>query len=176
MAKVVIGIGGGIAAYKVATVVSRLVQASHDVHVVLTNGAAQFIGAATFSALCGRPPVMDTYDPRFPLGPHIELAAGADMLVIAPATARILASCANGSADDLLTTLYLACECNVLLAPAMNDAMWNNPAVQRTVATLTSDGVAFVGPESGWLSCRRQGIGRMSEPENLLSAINEHLS
>lgn len=176
MAKVVVGIGGGIAAYKVATVVSRLVQASHDVHVVLSHGASQFVGAATFSALCGRPPVMDTYDPRFPLGPHIELAADADLLVVAPATARILASCASGSADDLLATLYLACECSVLMAPAMNDAMWNNPAVQRNVATLTSDGVTFVGPESGWLSCRRQGLGRMSEAEDLLSAINGHLS
>lgn len=173
MSKILIGIGGGIAAYKMATVVSRLVQNGNEVHVVLTHGATNFIGAATFSALCGRPPVVDTYDSRFPLGPHIELADDASLLVVAPATARILASCASGSADDLLSTLYLNCECPILFGPAMSNPMWDKQAVQRNVQTLKEDGMHFVGPESGWLSCRKEGLGRMSEPEQLLDAITK---
>ncbi|HBE69341.1 MAG TPA: phosphopantothenoylcysteine decarboxylase, partial [Planctomycetaceae bacterium] len=124
MSRVVVGIGGGIAAYKTAMLVSRLVQAGHSVDTVLTSSATQFVGAATFTALCGRPAVTDVHDSRFPLGPHIELADGTDLLIVAPATARILASFAHGFADDLLATLFLACECPVLLAPAMNAAMW----------------------------------------------------
>jgi phosphopantothenoylcysteine decarboxylase len=170
--RIVVGMGGGIAAFKVATVISRLVQQGHQVDTVLTAGAAKFVGAATFSALCNRAPVTDTYDSRFPLGPHIELAEGTRLLVIAPATARILASCALGLADDLLATLYLSCECPVLMAPAMSSSMWAKPAVQRHIQTLLDDGVHIVGPESGWLSCRKQGLGRMSEPDTLLSAID----
>lgn len=175
MSKVVVGVCGGIAAMKVTQVVSRLVQESHEVHVVLTHGAAQFVGPATFAALCGRPPAQNSYDERFPLGAHIELAEKADLLVIAPATARILASCANGLADDLLATLYLAVECPVLVAPAMNTAMWESPAVTRNVEQLRADGTQFLGPETGWLSCRRRGAGRMSEPEQLLDAIRSQL-
>ncbi len=174
--RIVVGIGGGVAAYKVATVVSRLVQQGKQVDVVLTAGATRFVGPATFSALCGRPPVTDVYDSRFPLGPHIELADGADLLVVAPATARFLGSCAQGLADDLLTTLYLACECSVLMAPAMSSTMWEKPAVQRNVQRLLDDGVQFVGPTRGWLSCRKQGLGRMAEPEDLLAAIDEKLN
>jgi phosphopantothenoylcysteine decarboxylase/phosphopantothenate--cysteine ligase len=169
--RIVVGVGGGIAAFKVATAVSRLVQLGYQVDVVLTLGATKFVGAATFAALCGRGPVTDTYDSRFPLGAHIELAESADLLVVAPATARILGSCAHGLADDLLTTLYLTCECPVLMAPAMSSSMWEKSAVQRNVRTLTEDGVRFVGPDSGWLSCRKQGYGRMAEPEALVSAI-----
>ena len=194
MARIVVGIGGGIAAYKVATVVSRLAQvqkkhpdapepgaanatepqaAAHAVQVVLTRGGNHFVGAATFAALCGSTPVTDTYDSRFPLGAHIELAEQADLLVIAPATARLLASCAHGTADDLLATLYLACECPVLFAPAMSSSMWAKAAVQRNVQQLQQDGAHFVGPESGWLSCRKVGHGRMSEPDALLAEINQ---
>ncbi len=174
-ARIVVGIGGGIAAYKVATVVSRLVQAGHRVDTVLSAGAQNFVGAATFSALCGRPPVCDTYDPRFPLGPHIELADETDLLLLAPATARMLASCAGGLADDLLATLYLACDCHVLMAPAMSSSMWDKPAVQRNLQTLMNDGVHFVGPAEGWLSCRKQGMGRMSEAQDILAAIDKLL-
>ncbi|MFO1065235.1 MAG: flavoprotein [Pirellulales bacterium] len=174
-ARIVVGITGGVAAFKMATVVSRLVQAGHHVDVVLSHGAQQFVGPATFAALCGRSPVTDTNDPRFPLGAHIELADRADALLIAPATARILAACAQGSADDLLATLYLACTCPVIMAPAMNNAMWAKPAVQRNVDQLQKDGVTIIGPESGWLSCRKQGAGRMSEPETLLAALEQVL-
>lgn len=169
--RIVIGIGGGIAAYKVAILVSRLVQQDHIVDVILTHGATHFVGAATFSALCGRPPVTDTYDPRYPLGAHIELADQADLLVVAPATARILASCALGTADDLLATMYLSRTCPVIMAPAMSSPMWTSPAVERNAAALKDDGVQFVGPENGWLSCRKQGPGRMAEPESILDSI-----
>jgi phosphopantothenoylcysteine decarboxylase len=173
--RVVVGIAGGVAAYKMATVVSRLVQAGCHVDVILTAGAEHFVGPATFAALCGRPPVRDTYDPRFPLGAHIELADGADVLIVAPATARILASCALGTADDLLATLYLARTCPVLFAPAMNCAMWEQPAVQRNVQQLIDDGARILGPATGWLSCRKQGAGRMVEPETIVDAVQDLL-
>jgi phosphopantothenoylcysteine decarboxylase/phosphopantothenate--cysteine ligase len=176
MARIVVGIGGGIAAYKVATVVSRLVQQDHELQVVLTRGAMHFLGSSTFAALCGGAPVTDTYDPRFPLGAHIELAAGTDLLIVAPATARLLASCASGSGDDLLTTLYLNVDKPVLMAPAMSIVMWEHPAVQRNVERLKADGVQFVGPSSGWLTCRKVGAGRMAEPEQLLAEISSRLN
>ncbi len=176
MARIIVGIGGGIAAYKVATLVSRLVQRNHQVQVILTKGAMHFLGPSTFAALCGVAPVTDTYDPRYPLGAHIELADGADALVIAPATARLLASCAHGAADDLLATLYLNCEAPVVMAPAMSAAMWGHRAVQRNIETLKADGVHIVGPESGWLTCRKLGAGRMAEPERLLEEVSARLA
>ncbi len=172
--KIVIGITGGVAAYKMATVVSRLVQAGHQVDTVLTHGAQQFVGSATFAALAGRALVCDAYDSRFPLGPHIELADTAELLVIAPATARIIASCALGLGDDLLATLYLARTCPVIMAPAMNNAMWEQPAVQRNIKQLLADGVQILGPAEGWLSCRKQGPGRMVEPEVIIEEIVKH--
>jgi phosphopantothenoylcysteine decarboxylase len=175
-ARVVVGIGGGIAAYKVAQVVSQLVQGGRHVDSVMTQGALRFLGPATLSALCGRSPVTDTYDPRFPLGPHIELAEDTKLLIIAPATARMLASCAHGLADDLLSTLYLTVTCPVLMAPAMSSSMWEKAPVQRNVQTLREDGVHFVGPEAGWLSCRKQGLGRMSEPSDILRAAEKLLA
>lgn len=169
-AKVVVAVGGGIAAYKSATLVSNLVKRGLDVHVVMTSSSQQFIGPATFTALCNRPPVIDAFDSRFPLGPHIELGTDCKLLIVAPATARILASFANGLADDLLATLYLNVECPVLIAPAMSTPMWEKPAVQRNLKQVVQDGGQVVGPESGWLSCRRIGPGRMSEPEAILEA------
>ena len=171
MARVVVGVGGGIAAFKTATVVSRLVQQGHQVDAVLTKAATQFVERSTFAALCNRSAVVDAFDPAYPLGPHIELADGADLLVIAPATARLMASCALGLADDLLATLYLAFEGSVLMAPAMSSPMWEKPAVQRNVSQLQQDGVRLVGPEEGWLSCRKVGRGRMAEPDQILEAI-----
>jgi len=173
--KIVVGVSGGIAAYKAATVVSRWVQAGHDVSVVMTDGATRFIGPATFTALCGKAPVLDPFDTRFPLGPHIELALECDLFLIAPATARVLASCSLGLANDLLSTLYLNMQCPVVMAPAMSTPMWDKPAVQRNIQQLVDDGVQMVGPETGWLSCRRQGIGRMSEPETILQSCSRWL-
>jgi phosphopantothenoylcysteine decarboxylase/phosphopantothenate--cysteine ligase len=125
--------------------------------------------------LCGSAPVIDGFDPRYPLGPHIELAQECDLYVVAPATARLLASCALGLADDLLATLYLNMECPVVFAPAMSAPMWDQPAVQRNVEQLRADGAHLIGPESGWLSCRREGFGRMAEPETILEACQAWL-
>jgi phosphopantothenoylcysteine decarboxylase/phosphopantothenate--cysteine ligase len=170
--EIVLGVSGGIAAYKAAMLASMLVQRGAGVTAVLTRNARRFIGAATFAALTGRPVASRSFDPAaFPLGAHIELAARADVVVVAPATADLLAKGAAGVADDLLTTLLLCAECPVLLAPAMNSAMWAKPAVQRNVAQLAADGVRIVEPQSGWLSCRRHGAGRMAEPDEIAAAI-----
>lgn len=173
--KVLVGISGGIAAYKSAMLVSRLVQDGHNVTVILTQGATKFVGPATFSALTGKSPVIDPFDSRFPLGPHIELALGCDLLIIAPATARVLAGCALGLANDLLTTLYLNVESPIIMAPAMSGPMWEKPAVVRNVDQLKKDGILFVGPEKGWLSCRRMGLGRMAEPQQILDTCKPFL-
>jgi phosphopantothenoylcysteine decarboxylase/phosphopantothenate--cysteine ligase len=170
--EIVVGVTGGIAAYKTAALVSQLVQAGAGVSVVMTAAAERFIGAATFAALTGRPVARETFDEaQFPLGAHITLAERAELLVVAPASADFLAKPANGLADDLLATLYLAFSGRVLMAPAMNTAMWEKAAVQRNIAQLRADGVQFVEPGSGWLSCRQVGAGRMAEPEMILVAI-----
>jgi len=170
--EIVVGVTGGIAAYKTAALVSQLVQAGAGVTVVMTGAAERFVGAATFAALTGRPVAREIFDEaQFPLGAHIMLAERGKLLVIAPASADFLAKAAHGLADDLLSTLYLAFGGLVLMAPAMNTAMWEHAAVQRNVATLRADGVQFVDPGSGWLSCRQVGAGRMAEPEAILAAI-----
>ena len=142
----------------------------------MSASASQFVGPATFAALCGSAPATDIYDPRYPLGAHIELAAGADALIVAPATARVLASCALGLSDDLISTLYLCMDAPVLMAPAMSDVMWRKPAVQRNVQMLRDDSVHLVGPESGWLSCRRRGEGRMAEADQIFDALTAILA
>jgi phosphopantothenoylcysteine decarboxylase/phosphopantothenate--cysteine ligase len=172
----IVGITGGIAAFKTAALVSQLVQGGSGVTVVMTAAAERFIGAATFSALTGRPVAREIFDEaQYPLGAHIALAERGQLLVVAPASADFLAKAAHGAADDLLSTLYLAFGKPVLMAPAMNTAMWEQPAVQRNSAQLRADGVHFVDPESGWLSCRQVGAGRMAAPETILAAINDLL-
>jgi phosphopantothenoylcysteine decarboxylase len=164
--RVTLAVGGGIAAYKVATLCSRLAQTGIDVRVAMTAAATEFVGPATFAALSNQPVACGSFEPgTWPLGPHIELADGADLFVVAPATASLLGQFAHGLATDLVTTLYLQVSCPVLLAPAMSQAMWAKPSVQRNIETLRQDGCHFIGPEAGWLSCRQQGSGRMSEPE-----------
>ncbi|REK09081.1 MAG: phosphopantothenoylcysteine decarboxylase [Planctomycetota bacterium] len=171
--ELVVGCSGGVAAYKTAALVSQLVQSGAGVTVVMTAAARQFIGPATFAALTGRPVVEATFDEQHhPLGPHIELAERADLLCVAPATANVLAKAATGLADDLLSTLMLSFGGPILLAPAMNCEMWEKPAVQRNVAQLRTDGVHFVDPEEGWLSCRRRGVGRMAAPDKIAEAIH----
>lgn len=173
--EVIIGVSGGIAAYKTAALVSSLVQAGHGVTTVMTRASRKFIGAATFRALTGRPVVTDQFDPRYPLGAHIELAEQSDLLCIAPATADVMGKAACGLADDLLSTLLLCFEGPVLLAPAMNSAMWERAAVQRNVAQLRADGYYFVDPREGWLSCRRVGVGRMADAPVIQEAIERLL-
>ena len=175
--EIIVGVTGGIAAYKTAALVSQLVQAGSHVTAVMTDDAKQFVGAATFAALTGRPVAGRAFDDAyFPLGAHIELARKAKLLVVAPATANFLAKAAGGLADDLLSTLYLAFTGPVLLAPAMNSEMWEKAAVQRNVEQLRADGVHFVDPEEGWLSCRTRGPGRMAAPEKIFAAIDELLT
>jgi phosphopantothenoylcysteine decarboxylase len=175
--EILIGLAGGVACFKTAGLVSQLVQRGYGVSVVMTAAAQQFIGAATFRALTGRPVASEMFPPNdFPLGPHIELAQRAELLCIAPATANLLAKAACGLADDLLSTLLLSFEGPVLLAPAMNTQMWNQPAVQRNVKRLIDDGREIVGPGSGWLSCRQQGAGRMAEADEVAARIESLLS
>lgn len=170
--EILLGVSGGVAAYKSAELTSRLVQGGARVTVVMTESAQKFIGRTTFEALTGRPVYSDMFSPReHHYGEHIGLARRADVYVIAPATANVLARLAHGLADDLLTTLALAVTCPILLAPAMNNEMWSKPAVQRNVAQLRADGLNFVGPADGWLSCGALGPGRMAEPDAILTAI-----
>lgn len=168
---IIIGIAGGIAAYKSADLVSKLAQSGRDVSVVMTKCARRFVGQSTFAALSGRPVSTDLFDSTFPLGAHIELAARAEQLCVAPATAGFLAKAANGFADDLLSTLYLCFEGPIFMAPAMNSEMWNKPSVQRNVSQLVEDGVTMIGPGEGWLSCREKGLGRMSEVAEILQQL-----
>lgn len=169
---VAIGVTGGVAAYKTATVVSRLAQRDLDVQVVMTTAAEEFVGPATFAALSGRPVARAVFESdRFPLGAHIEIARRCELLCVAPATANFLAQAAHGAAHDLLGTLYLCFQGPVLMAPAMNTEMWENAAVQRNFEQLQQDGVQMVGPGEGWLSCRQRGAGRMAEPESIVDAI-----
>ncbi len=175
--EIIVGVTGGIAAYKTAALVSQLVQGGAHVTVAMTADARQFVGAATFAALSGRPVADRVFDDEhYPLGAHIELARRAKLLVVAPATANFLAKAAGGVADDLLSTLYLAFTGPVLLAPAMNSEMWEKAAVQRNVQQLRGDGVRFVDPEEGWLSCRTRGAGRMAPPEKIFAAMDELLT
>lgn len=174
--EVLIGVTGGIAAYKVAALVSQLVQAGTNVSVAMTSAAEQFVGRATFAALTGRPVAVSAFDSNaFPLGAHITLAEQADLYCVAPATADFLSKAAHGAADDLVSTLYLSVTSPVLMAPAMNCEMWASVAVQRNVAQLADDGVHLVGPEEGWLSCRKRGFGRMAAPETIFAAIQQLL-
>jgi len=170
--EIIIGVSGGIAAYKTAALVSDLVQSGLGVTVVMTRAAGKFIGPATFRALTGRRVLTRAFDAHdYPLGPHIELARQAELLCIAPATANVMAQAAHGIADDLLSTLLLSFTGPVVMAPAMNSEMWNKPAVQRNLDQLHKDGLHIVDPAEGWLSCRQKGVGRMAEPAEIKNAI-----
>jgi len=171
--ELLIGVTGGIAAYKTAALVSQLVQAGAGVSVVMTRSATELVGPKTFEALTGRPVGLETFGPT--PHPHIELATRAELLCIAPATANFLAKAAWGLADDLLSTTLLAFDGPVVMAPAMNDRMWTKPAVRRNVAQLRDDGVHFVDPEEGYLSCGAHGAGRMALPETIFEEIRSLL-
>jgi phosphopantothenoylcysteine decarboxylase/phosphopantothenate--cysteine ligase len=174
--ELLLGVTGGIAAYKAADLCSKLVQAGAAVTVVMTESAERFIGPTTFEALTGRPVYRDLFRPvEHFRGEHIGLAQRAQLMIVAPATANYLASVAHGVADDLLSILALTVTCPVLMAPAMNCEMWAKAAVQRNVAQLRSDGILFVEPGSGWLSCGQVGAGRMAEPVEILQAIERLL-
>lgn len=172
--EILIGISGGIAAYKTAALVSRLVQARAGVSVIMTRSATELIRPKTFEALTGRPVRWQMFGPGS--HPHIEAATQAELLCVAPATANFLAKAAIGLADDLLSTVVLAFEGPVILAPAMNERMWRKPAVQRNVRQLEQDGFLFIGPEEGYLSCGMVGMGRMADPEKIFQLIQKILT
>jgi phosphopantothenoylcysteine decarboxylase len=172
--ELLIGVTGGIAAYKTAVLVSHLVQAGAGVTVIMTRSAMKLVNPNTFEALTGRP----VHTQIFGRGahPHIELAQKAEVLCIAPATANVIAKAAVGLADDLLSTVYLSFDGPVLMAPAMNTLMWQKPAVQRNIAQLRSDGITLIDPGTGYLSCGAIGAGRMAEPEQIFQIINDKLN
>ena len=170
--RIVLGVTGGVAAYKAAELVRLLVKAGAEVDVVLTAAGAQFVGAATFQALTGRRVWQALWDERMDNGmAHIDLTRGAAALLVAPATADFLAKLSHGFADDLLSTLCLARDCPLLVAPAMNRQMWENPATRRNVAQLGADGVRVLGPAHGEQACGEVGDGRMLEAAELLDDL-----
>ena len=174
--RVVLGITGGIAAYKAAELVRLLIKGGIEVQVVMTEAACGFITPVTMQALSGRPVFTDMWDARIADNmAHIELSRGADAIVVVPATTDFLAKLANGLADDLLSTLCVARECPLLVAPAMNRQMWENKATQRNVAQLARDGVLLLGPASGDQACGEVGMGRMLEAQQIFEAVTAFL-
>jgi phosphopantothenoylcysteine decarboxylase/phosphopantothenate--cysteine ligase len=170
--KIVLGVGGGIAAYKSAELVRLLGKASAEVHVVLSEGGARFVTPVTYQALSGNPVWSDLWDRRMPNHmAHIDLGRDADAILVAPATADFIARLAHGRADDLLSTLCLARAVPLIVAPAMNRQMWESPPTQRNVAQVRADGVAVFGPAAGDQACGEVGMGRMLEPEELLERL-----
>src|SRR6202521_5002516 len=170
--RLLLGVSGGIAAYKVAELARLLQRNNVEVQVAMTEAATRFVSPATFQALTGKPVVTDLWDASFPNHmAHIELSRGVDAIGIAPASADFIAKLAHGIADDVLSTACVARNCPLLVAPAMNVEMWDNPATRRNVATLRGDGVAILGPAAGDQACGEVGMGRMLEPEELLQAL-----
>lgn len=170
--RIVLGVSGGIAAYKAAALTSKLTQAGAQVHVILTQNALRFVQPATFQALSHQPVHIDTFqEPNPQVISHIDLADKADLVVIAPATANIIGKMANGLADDMLTTTVLATKAPVMIAPAMNVNMYGHPAVQANMQRLADFGYRFVEPGVGLLACGWIGKGRLAEPEEIAAAI-----
>jgi phosphopantothenoylcysteine decarboxylase/phosphopantothenate--cysteine ligase len=169
---IVLGVTGGVAAYKSAELVRLLTQGGFTVQVVMTEAATHFVTAATFQALSGRPVFTDLWDHRVANGmAHIDLSREAAAILVAPASADFIAKLVHGHADDLLSTLCLARDCPLLVAPAMNRQMWDNPATRRNAAQLVADGITVLGPDAGDQACGEVGMGRMLEPEQLHAAL-----
>ncbi|CAN7417692.1 bifunctional phosphopantothenoylcysteine decarboxylase/phosphopantothenate synthase [Knoellia sp. LjRoot47] len=173
--RVVLGVAGGIAAYKACSLLRLLSEAGHDVTVVPTAAALKFVGAPTWAALSGKPVSTDVWTDVHEV-PHVRLGQEADLVVVAPATADLLAKAATGQADDLLTNVLLTARCPVVLAPAMHTEMWDHPATQANVSTLTERGVHVVPPASGRLTGKDTGPGRLPEPEDLYAVCERELA
>src|SRR5579859_4894776 len=179
--RIALGVSGGVAAYKAAELVRRLQQEKLDVQVVMTRGAQEFITPLTFAALTGNKVITELFgEKESPANvesaiEHIAVAQRIDLLVVAPATADILAKLANGIADDFLTTVYLATKAPVVVAPAMNVNMWEHPATRENLKTLAQRGVRIVEPESGYLACGMTGAGRLAANELIVSAVMDTL-
>ena len=170
--EIIVAVCGGIAAYKVADVVSKLVQLGAGVTVAMTTESQQFVTPLTFQALSGREVRTSTFhlvessDPQ-----HISLTERADLMLVAPATNNIIAKVAHGLCDDLVSLMICAAACPVVFAPAMNNRMWEHPVAQENVAKLKALGYRFIGPEDGWLACRNTGPGRLSEPGRIVEEV-----
>jgi phosphopantothenoylcysteine decarboxylase/phosphopantothenate--cysteine ligase len=175
--EIIVAVCGGIAAYKVADVVSKLVQSGAGVTVVMTREATKFITPLTFEALSARKVRTDTFDLVDSSDPqHIALTERADLMLVAPATSNIIAKVAHGLCDDLVSLMITAAACPVVFAPAMNNRMWDHPVAQENVAKLTRLGYRFIGPDSGWLACRNLGPGRLSEPGKIVEEVTQLLT
>ncbi len=176
--QIVVCVCGGIAAYKVCDVVSKLVQAHAAVNVAMTAEALHFVGVTTFQALTANPVYTELWTPAEQKEPqHIRLAQHADLILVAPCTGNMVAKMANGLADDLVSTLLLAADPRrITIAPAMNEGMWNHPATSRNAKRLFEDGVQFIGPGSGWQACRTIGVGRMAESAEIFETVAEKLA
>lgn len=169
---ILLGVGGGIAAYKAAALTSELVKSGAAVHVLMTQNATQFVSPITFETLSGHKALVDTFDRNFQWNvEHVALAKQADVFLAAPATANMIAKFAAGLADDMLSTTFLACRCPKLVAPAMNTAMYENPITQRNLETLRAFGMTVVEPGAGHLACGDDGKGRLPEPAELKEAL-----
>jgi phosphopantothenoylcysteine decarboxylase / phosphopantothenate---cysteine ligase len=174
--RIIVGVGGGIAAFKAVMLVRELSARGAELRVVMTKSAARFVGPVTFTGITGRAPVIDLWDPGYAGEVHVELSAWADALVVAPATANLLARAASGMADDALLATLSCMEAPVLYAPAMHQRMWKAGGTQRAIALLAKDGAAFVGPVQGKLASGEQGMGRMSEPQEIADALEQLLA
>jgi phosphopantothenoylcysteine decarboxylase len=170
--EIIVGVCGSISAYKVADVVSKLVQQGAGVTVVMTAAATKFVTPLTFEALSGRPvhtsmfDTADTGDQQ-----HIKLTERADLMLVAPATTNTIAKVAHGLTDDLISLMICAAACPVVFVPAMNSRMWDHPIAQENFAKLGQLGYRFIGPEQGWLACRNVGTGRLSEPDKIVAEV-----
>ena len=175
--EVIVAVCGGIAAYKVADIVSKLVQRGAGVTVCMTAEAQNFITPLTFEALSGRPvrtgtfTLVESSDPQ-----HISLTQRADLMLVAPATNNIIAKVAHGLTDDLVSLMICAASCPVVFAPAMNNRMWAHPIAQENIQKLTSIGYKFIGPEDGWLACRNTGPGRLADPARIVEEVTQMLT
>lgn len=175
--EIIVAVCGGIAAYKAADVVSKLVQLGAGVSVVMTSEAQKFVAPLTFEALSGRKVRTDTFDlPESSDPQHIGLTERADLMLVAPATNNIIAKVAAGLCDDLVSLMICAAACPVVFAPAMNHRMWENPIAKENVAKLSSLGYTFIGPEEGWLACRNTGAGRLSDPQTIVDEVTRMLT
>lgn len=169
---VILGVSGGIAAYKSASLTSMLIKSGAKVHVIMTEHATNFIHPITFETLTRQKCLTDTFDRNFEFNvEHVELAKAADVIMIAPATANVIAKAAHGIADDMLTTTLLACKCPKIIVPAMNTRMYENPITQDNMSTLKKYGMEVVAPATGYLACGDTGAGKMPEPEILFEHI-----
>lgn len=173
---IVVGVTGSIACYKAAEIVSKLTQLDYDVHVVMTEAAQEFVRPLTFETLSGNRVTVGLFEARHNYEvEHVSLAEKASLVLIAPASANIIGKIAAGIADDFLTTLVMAVRCPVLIAPAMNDRMFENPIVQANIKKLSQLGYSFIAPEEGRLACGRRGAGRLAPLERILEAVTQKL-